>query len=34
MEHKEFQGTWQEIWTQKGAVAGSKEDALEMGGVE
>lgn len=32
MEHKEFQGTWQEIWTQKGAVAGSKEDALEMGG--
>lgn len=32
MEHKEFSGTWQEIWTQKGAVAGTKEDALEMGG--
>lgn len=32
MEHIEFNGTWKEIWTQKGAVAGTKEDALEMGG--
>lgn len=32
MENKEFTGTWQEIWTKKGAVAGSKEDALYMGG--
>ena len=32
MEHKEFVGTWKEIWTQKGAMAGTKEDALEMGG--
>lgn len=32
MEHKEFSGTWQEIWTQKAAMAGTKEDALEMGG--
>lgn len=32
MEHIEFSGSWQEIWTQKGAVVGTKEDALEMGG--
>ena len=32
MKHVEFEGTWKEIWTQKGAVAGTKEDALEMGG--
>lgn len=32
METKVFDGTWKEIWTQKGAVAGTKEDALEMGG--
>lgn len=32
MEHKEFSGTWKEIWTQKGAMVGSKDDALEIGG--
>ena len=32
MEHREYSGTWKEIWTQKGAEAGTKEDALEMGG--
>lgn len=32
MEHKEFSGTWKEIWIQKGAMVGSKDDALEVGG--
>lgn len=32
MEHIEFSGTWHEIWTQKGAMAGTKSDALEIGG--
>lgn len=32
MDHKEFSGTWKEIWTQKGAMVGSKDDALEIGG--
>lgn len=32
MEHIEFSGSWKEIWTQKGALVGTREDALEMGG--
>lgn len=32
MEHVEFSGSWKEIWTQKGAMRGGKEDALEYGG--
>ncbi len=32
MIHKEYDGTWQEIWTKKGAVASTKEDSLELGG--
>lgn len=32
MEHIEYTGTWKEIWTQKGAMVGAKNDALEMGG--
>lgn len=32
MQNLRFDGTWKEIWTQKGAVAGTKEDALEIGG--
>lgn len=32
MKHIEFNGTWHEIWEKKGAQAGGKEDALEIGG--
>ena len=32
MEHREYSGTWKEIWEKKGSVVGSKKDALEMGG--
>ena len=34
LEQKEFKGTWKEIWTQKGAVEGTKEDAELYGGWE
>ena len=32
MEHKEFDGSWKEIWTQKGNQKGTKSDVLEYGG--
>jgi len=32
LKYKEFSGTWQEIWNQKGMVEGTKEDVLEYGG--
>lgn len=32
MEHKEFSGTWREIWTQKGEQEGKISDVLEYGG--
>ena len=32
MKHVEFSGNWQEIWTQKGNIVATKEDALEAGG--